>query len=522
MDDIEHELRTRAASAGSRSIEDLYASPADRLRALRLTVGDLFLDFTKQQVDHAELALLQRFAGVRDVAGWRGRLFGGEAVNSTEGRAVLHPALRDATRSWMALGEDVTADTASGQAAATAFARAVRNGTHTASDGRPFKAIVHLGIGGSDLGPRLVQEALAPLGGGALDLRFAANIEPHELNAALHGLDPRETLVVCVSKTFTTIETLTNLAAVRDWMAGAVANDGPHLVAVSAAPDKAVAMGFDRSRVFDFRDWVGGRYSLWSAVSLSVEIALGPDVMAGLRNGAALMDRHFEAAPVEANAPVLAALLGWWHHDALGLSSRAVIPYARRLRLLPQFLQQLDMESNGKRVDREGRPVRVSGPVVWGAEGTNAQHAFFQHLHQSPTVTPVEFVCLASDSEGAPDRSRMTLANALAQAEALMRGKPDVEAPHRAFPGNRPSSMILLDALTPQSLGSLLAFYEHRTFVEGVLWGINSFDQWGVELGKVIAREIDADLQAGPSASRDPGTAALINRLRDRHGDGTG
>jgi glucose-6-phosphate isomerase len=280
-------------------------------------------------------------------------------------------------------------------------------------------------------------------------------------------------------------------------------------------------MGFDRARVFDFRDWVGGRYSLWSAVSLSVEIALGPDIMADLRAGAAVMDRHFESAPVLSNAPLLGGLLGWWHHDALGLTSRAIIPYARRLRLLPQFLQQLDMESNGKRVDRDGRPVTVSGPVVWGAEGTNAQHAFFQHLHQSPMVTPVEFICLATDTEGAPDRSRMTLANALAQAEALMRGKPDQNAPHRAFPGNRPSSMILVDALTPDALGSLLAFYEHRTFVEGVLWGINSFDQWGVELGKVIAREIDADLQAGPSPARDPGTAALIRRLRIRWSDGT-
>ncbi|MCU0881949.1 MAG: glucose-6-phosphate isomerase [Hyphomonadaceae bacterium] len=520
MTDLEHDLRTRACNARDRSIEQLYADTG-RLDDLTMQVGGLVFDFTKQQVDRAELDLLAGWAAARDVTGWRARLFGGEPVNSTEGRAVLHPALRDPSRSWAALGEDVSADTARSQAAATAFANAVRDGTYCAGDGRPFKSIVHLGIGGSDLGPRLVHEALAPLGGGALDLRFAANIEPHELNAALHGLDPRETLVVCVSKTFTTIETLTNLAAVRAWMSGAVADDGPHLVAVSAAPDTAVIMGFDRARVFDFRDWVGGRYSLWSAVSLSVEIALGPDIMADLRAGAAVMDRHFESAPVLSNAPLLGGLLGWWHHDALGLTSRAIIPYARRLRLLPQFLQQLDMESNGKRVDRDGRPVTVSGPVVWGAEGTNAQHAFFQHLHQSPMVTPVEFICLATDTEGAPDRSRMTLANALAQAEALMRGKPDQNAPHRAFPGNRPSSMILLDALTPDALGSLLAFYEHRTFVEGVLWGINSFDQWGVELGKVIAREIDADLQAGPSPARDPGTAALIRRLRIRWSDGT-
>jgi glucose-6-phosphate isomerase len=510
----EEELRAAAQAAQGRSIEALYAAEPDRIAALSLNVAGLHLDFTKQQVSAAELAMLEKFATDRDVAGWRKQLFDGAAVNNTEGRAVLHPALRDTSRDWHALGQPVREETIASQSAATAFAHAVRSGVHTAADGRPFKAIVHLGIGGSDLGPRLVHEALAPLGGGALELRFAANIEPNELNAALHGLDPGETLVVCVSKTFTTIETLTNLAAVRAWMAHAVADDSAHLVAVSAAPDKAVAMGFERGRVFDFRDWVGGRYSLWSAVSLSVEIALGPDVMAGLRAGAAAMDRAFEHAPTLENPPILAGLLGWWHHDALGYQSRAIIPYARRLRLLPQFLQQLDMESNGKSVDRHGNPVAVSGPVVWGAEGTNAQHAFFQHLHQSPTVTPVEFICLASDEEGAPDRSRMTLANALAQAEALMRGKPAPGEPHRAFSGKRPSSMILMDALTPQTLGALLAFYEHRTFVEGVLRGINSFDQWGVELGKVIAREIDADLQAGPSSERDPGTAALIQRLR--------
>jgi glucose-6-phosphate isomerase len=371
-----------------------------------------------------------------------------------------------------------------------------------------------------------VQEALEPWGGGALQVRFCANIEPGELSAALAGLDPRRTLVIAVSKTFTTIETLTNLAAARSWLQAAIGpDDSAQLAAVSAAPDRAVAAGFRRERVFGFEDWVGGRFSLWSAVGLANEIALGPEVFAQLRAGAAAMDGVFETAGLMDSPPALAGLIGVWNRSVLGMPGRAVIPYARRLRLLPAFLQQLEMESNGKGVGLDGTPVASSGPTVWGAEGSNAQ---------SPDVTPVEFVAVARDSEGAPERTRLTLANALAQAEAFMNGRSRqaVEAemaargasaktiaeiaPHRVFAGNRPSSFLMLDALAPHSLGALLAFCEHRVFAEGVLWGINSFDQWGVELGKTIALEIDADLASGDTSRRDAASAAMIARIRSR------
>jgi glucose-6-phosphate isomerase len=304
------------------------------------------------------------------------------------------------------------------------------------------------------------------------------------------------------------------------------------LVAISAAPEKTKAAGFRPDRVFDFKEWVGGRFSLWSAVGLSCEIALGPEVVAEMHAGAAAMDNLFEALPLAENPVVVASLIGWWNRTCLQFKSRAVIPYAKRLRLLPQFLQQLEMESNGKSVNLDGNGVETSGPVVWGAEGTNAQHAFFQHLHQSPDVTPVEFLAVAKDDEDAPVRTRMTLANVLAQAEALTHGKSLASvietmqaagaseahiaaiAPHRVFKGNRPSSFVLMDRLSPTNFGAYLAFCEHRTFVEGKLWGVNSFDQWGVELGKVIASEIDLDLQNGPSDQRDPASVAMIERIR--------
>lgn len=515
------------------TIADLLRDEPDRLSRFACDHGDIYFDFSRARVSDADLDDLLTRAQTIDLKGAIADLFGGEAINYTEDRAVMHMALRQPDRAFMAKGAPISAQVRAGLDATTAFANAVRNGDISAKDGRPFKAILHIGIGGSDLGPRLVYEALCPTQGSIIALRFAANIEPGELAAALVGLDPHETLILCVSKTFTTLETLENLAAARSWLQSAIGpDDSAHLAAISAAPAKTGALGFLPERVFDFKDWVGGRYSLWSAVGLSLQIALGPDVVAQLHGGAAAMDDTFETAPFAQNPVVLAGLIGWWNRSVAGFESRAVIPYARRLRLLPQFLQQLEMESNGKTMGRDGKPVATSGPVVWGAEGTNAQHAFFQHLHQSPDVTPVEFVAMATDDEGAPARTRMTLANALAQAEALTRGKDlktvaqtmldagtpsDVVAaiaPHRVFSGNRPSSFVLMKALTPFNLGSYLAFCEHRTFVEGRLWGVNSFDQWGVELGKVIATEIDKDLQHGPSQARDVPSVALIKRLR--------
>jgi glucose-6-phosphate isomerase len=515
------------------NIAQLLVSEPGRLSRFTSDVGGIHFDFSRALLSGNNLDTLLDFADRRNLKAAIASLFAGEAINATENRAVLHMALRQPTRDFFAKGEAISDDIRKGLAAATKFADDVRAGVITAKDGRPFKSILHIGIGGSDLGPRLVYEALAPTEGTDIALRFAANIEPGELAAALVGLDPRETLILCVSKTFTTLETLENLNAARAWLQAAIGpDDSTHLAAISAAPARTGALGFLPERLFDFRDWVGGRFSLWSAVGLSTQIALGPDVIADMHTGAAAMDNVFETTPFARNPVILAGLIGYWNRTILGLTSRAVIPYARRLRLLPQFLQQLEMESNGKNMGLDGAPVFTSGPVVWGAEGTNAQHAFFQHLHQSPDVTPVEFIAIATDTQEAPVRTRMTLANALAQAEALTHGKTleavtatmiaagaslaeiDAIAPHRVFAGNRPSSFILMDALSPYNLGTYLAFCEHRTFVEGKLWGVNSFDQWGVELGKVIAGEIDADLQNGPSVARDRASAAMIGRIR--------
>jgi len=367
-----------------------------------------------------------------------------------------------------------------------------------------------------------------------LDLRFAANVDPAELAQALTGLDPAETLLVIVSKTFTTLETLANAEAARAWLRAKLgAGADAHLAAVSAAPQKAQAFGVAPDRVFAFWDWVGGRYSLWSAVGLSCATALGFDVFERLLAGARAMDAHFAEAPLDANAPVLLALAHVFNRNGLDRPIRAVVPYAQRLRLFAAFLQQLEMESNGKRVDAQGRPLRrATAAAVFGDAGTNGQHAFFQMLHQGTEVIPVDIVAVRHGSEGDPAAQTKLLANAVAQAEALLVGRGEAEvreelqarglpaaeidelAPQRTFPGDRPSSFILLDRLDPERLGALIALYEHKTFVEGVLWGINSFDQWGVELGKTLAMRVLAELKGGAEGRHDPSTAALVSRLR--------
>jgi glucose-6-phosphate isomerase len=359
-------------------------------------------------------------------------------------------------------------------------------------------------------------------------------VDPAEITAALAGLDPATTLVVAVSKTFTTQETLANAEAARAWLREALGEGAnAHFAAVSAAPDKAAAFGVEPERVFEFWDWVGGRFSIWSAVALSCAIALGWEAFEGFLAGAAAIDAHFVTAPLDRNAPVLLAMAQVWNRNGLARGARAVVPYAQRLRLLPAFLQQLEMESNGKRVRPDGRPVlRATAPVVFGDAGTNGQHAFFQLLHQGTDVIPVEFVAVAEASEGPAEMQKKLLANCLAQGEALLVGRTqgDVEAelkgkgmdaagiavlaPQRTFPGDRPSSLILLQRLTPETLGALIALYEHKTFVEGVIWGINSFDQWGVELGKSLATRILGELEGGPRLAHDPSTAALVARLR--------
>ena len=529
-------LRAVARKDASARIVHHFATDPGRLERMGVEAAGLYLDLSKQAWSAEGFEAAIDLARACDVEGRRAALFAGEAVNNTEGRAVLHPALRAADDAdFRALGEAVSEEVAETRRAMARFATDIGSGAETGGTKQPFQAIVHIGIGGSDLGPRLLWDALRPLEP-TIDLRFVANIDPRDMAEALAGLDPETTLVVVVSKTFTTQETLANAELAKAWLAASLSprRMARHLVGVTAAPEKAEAFGCGRT--FGFRDWVGGRYSLWSAVSLSVAVALGWDVFERVLDGARAMDRHFLEADLERNAPVLLALAQVFNVEGLGRHARTVAPYAHGLRRLPAFLQQLEMESNGKRVKRDGSPVdTATGPVVFGEPGTNGQHAFFQQIHQGPQVIPAEFIVVAHTSEAAVDEREGDAplwSNALAQAQALMVGKTEAEArsemlasgvaageadrlaPHRAFPGNRPSTTILMDALTPEAVGSLIALYEHKTFVEGVIQDINSFDQWGVELGKVLARALLRDVEAGaPSEGLDPSTAELMKRL---------
>ncbi len=490
-----------AAGKPARIAEQFAADP-HRLPKMSLDAGGLHLDLSKQAWTAGGLAAAVELARAAGVEAARDDLFAGKAVNATEGRAALHMALRAPD------GAPQQHEVLQSRAALRAFAEGVRAGTIAASDGGAFTHILHIGIGGSDLGPRLVWEALKPLSP-RIGLTFAANVDPAEIAAALAGLDPGRTLVIIVSKTFTTAETMANAAAARAWLqAGLGEPDAKaHLAAVSTNLEATAAFGVPANRVFGFRDWVGGRFSVWSAVGLSCAIALGWDAFEAFLAGAAALDRHFIEAPLEANAPVLMALANIYNRNGLDRCARAVVPYAQRLALFPAFLQQLEMESNGKPADH------LTAGVVFGEAGTNGQHAFFQMLHQGTDVIPVEFIAVREARDGPPAQQAMLVANCLAQAEALMNGA-DASEPWRRFPGNRPSTMIVLERLDPESLGALIALYEHKVFVEGVIWRINSFDQWGVELGKTLAARILDEIAGGPAGAHDPSTAALIARLK--------
>jgi len=507
-----------AKADGARRIAGRFDEEPDRLGRLTLDAAGLFLDLAKQPWSRAGVAAALDLARAADVEGWRARLFAGEAVNTTEHRPALHMALRAPDGAdFRAAGQPVSPEVEQTRAAMRAFAEGVRAGVIRGATGKPFRAVVHIGIGGSDLGPRLVWEALKPLEP-IIALRFAANVDGAEIAAALAGLDPAETLVIAVSKSFGTQETLANATAARAWLAAVLGEAGAaqHLVAVSANTAAAAAFGVAPERIFAFWDWVGGRYSLWSAVGLSCAIGLGWEPFQGLLDGAAAMDEHFRTTPLETNAPALLALAHVFNRSGLHRPVRAVVPYARRLALFPAFLQQLETESNGKGVTRDGQPLaRPAAAAVFGDAGTSGQHAFFQMLHQGVEVIPVDIVAVAQGDEGPPDHQAKLIANAVAQAEALMVGHPNPAEPHRNFPGDRPTSFILMDRLTPAALGALIALYEHKVFVEGVLWAIDSFDQWGVELGKTLAGAVLGELESGPAGAHDPSTAALIARLRN-------
>ncbi len=501
----------------------LFDADPKRFARFSLAYDGIFLDYSKNRITAETINHLLALARAADVAGWRRRLFAGAPVNASENRAALHPALRDRTsrskvasmvRASLARMRDFVAD--------------VR------SSGR-FTHIVHIGIGGSLLGPKLACEALAPPGETKIEVRFLANVDGADFARAVRGLDPARTLFVVVSKTFATAETLANAHAAREWLAAGLGKSAVsrHFAAVTAARARAEEFGIPKRAVFDLWDWVGGRFSLWSAAGLSCALVLGQDRFEQMLEGAHALDIHFRTAPFGKNLPVLLALIGVWNANILGFRARAVVPYDSRLGRLPAYLQQLEMESNGKSVTREGRALRrASAPVVFGAPGTNAQHAFFQLLHQGTNPVPVDFIAAAEPGPGPGAQRAILLANMLAQSEALMRGCDTAEArsameleglspaeirrllPHRVFPGNRPSTTILLRRLDPFHLGLLLALYEHKTFVEGVLWGINSFDQWGVELGKRLAGGAARLLMGGKIEGHDSSTIGLARRIR--------
>lgn len=534
------QLEAAAQAARERRIADLFKVEPDRLDRLSVEAPELLLDLSKQPWSLAEAKIALTLARAGGIEAARERQFAGEAVNPSEDRAALHMALRAPKGAdFRAKGQPVSAEVDATREGMAALAAAVRSGEKRGATGQAFKAIVHIGIGGSDFGPRLVWEALRPLSP-QIELRFAANVDPADMALALDGLDPASTLVVVVSKTFTTQETIANALVARAWLRAALGQAGDaHLLAVSAAPGVAQAFGVPADQIFGFRDWVGGRYSVWSAVGLSCVIALGAEAFEAFLAGGRAMDEHFRAAPLEANAPVLLALAHIFNRDGLGRPIRAVVPYAQRLRLLPNFLQQLEMESNGKQVDVHGRPVaRATAAAVFGDAGTNVQHAFFQLMHQGTDIIPLDIIAVAEAAEGEPSNQTKLLANAIAQAEALMVGKPesevraeltgqgmdaaaiDVLAPQKTFHGDRPSSFILLQRLTPGALGALIALYEHITFVQGAIWDIDSFDQWGVELGKQLAQKIAGEIAAPGDASlaHDSSTNALIRRYRMNRG----
>jgi len=478
-------------------LDELFKEEPDRLARLAHVVAGIYFDWSKTHLDEALVGEFERLSEARGFAATRDALFAGEIVNVTEKRPAEHVAERG-----------------SGDAEAVRLAAARRSRMRALVDAIEAGAfgdvtgILHIGIGGSVLGPALLAEALGA--GSRLTVSFLSNIDPNAFEAAVEPLDPATTLVVAASKTFTTAETLANLAAALDWLRDAQVGD-PYgrVVAITAAPEAALDAGIDESRILQFSEGVGGRYSLWSEVSFSAALALGWDSFEEFLEGGAEMDRHFRFSGPADNVPLLAAFADLLYSQKLRCQSRAVFPYDERLRLLVPYLQQLEMESNGKSTTTDGRPVRgPTAPVVWGGVGTDAQHAVFQLLHQGPTAIPVEFVAVAEDESPLPGHHRQLLLNAFAQGAALMRGR-ESDDPHRSYSGDRPSSTILLDRLDARTLGALIAFYEHRTFANAVLLGINPFDQFGVELGKEIARELS---EGADDESLDPSTRALIER----------
>jgi glucose-6-phosphate isomerase len=531
-------LERHAKAMAGVHLRELFAVEPDRFVRFSLRAGDLLLDYSKNRVTEETIRLLLDLARQAELEAWRARMFAGDRINTTENRAVLHVALRNRSdRPILVGGEDIMPHVNAVLARMRDFSDRVRGGAWRGHTGEAVSDVVNIGIGGSDLGPLMVCEALKPYQRPDLRPHFVSNVDGAHLLDTLAGLDPARTLFVVASKTFTTQETMTNAASARRWLVERLGDEAAiakHFVAVSTDAEAVTAFGIDRANMFAFWDWVGGRYSLWSAIGLPIALAVGFERFEELLTGGHAMDEHFRIAPLERTMPVILGLLGTWYRDFVGACSHAVLPYDQRLHRLPAYLQQADMESNGKSTRRDGQRVDyATGPIIWGEAGTNGQHAFYQLIHQGTELIPADFLAGAESLTPLGDHHDKLLANFFAQTEALAFGKTAEEAraelaaeglagssleallPHKVFEGNRPTSSLLYRRLDPATLGKLIALYEHKIFTQGVLWGINSFDQWGVELGKQLAKVILPQLAGSePIGSHDSSTNGLINHMK--------
>ena len=519
-------------------MRDLFAQDAQRFERFSLRFNDLLFDYSKHRITDKTIQLLIKLAEQSDLTQKTERMFNGEAINSTEQRPVLHVALRNrSNRPIYVAGQDVMPQVNTVLGKMRTFSEDVRHGRWLGATGKPISDIVNIGIGGSDLGPLMVTEALRPYGNGRLKVHFVSNVDATHLVETLKLVDPETTLFLIASKTFTTQETMANAHSARAWLISTLADEAAvssHFVAISTNRDQVIKFGINPDNMFEFWDWVGGRYSLWSAIGLSIALYIGMDNFEELLTGAHLVDEHFRSAPLAENIPALMGLLGIWYNNFFAAQAHVILPYDQYLHRFPAYFQQGDMESNGKRVTLNGDPADYStGPVIWGEPGTNGQHAFYQLLHQGTKLVPADFLAPMESQNPLGDHHQLLLSNFFAQPEALMKGKTADEVkrelenegltleqivqltPHKVFPGNRPSTSLLFKKLTPKTLGSLIALYEHKIFTQGAIWNLNSFDQWGVELGKQLAKVILPELtQAENVSSHDSSTNALINTYR--------
>jgi glucose-6-phosphate isomerase len=528
-------LQRHFKEISTQHMRDMFASDPQRFERFSLRFDDILVDYSKNRITGETMKLLVELAREMEVGQWTERMFRGEKINFTEQRAVLHTALRHrGSEPVMVDGRDVMPDVRAVLEKMRLFSESVRSGQWRGHTGKRITDVVNIGIGGSDLGPYMVTEALKIYGKPGLHVHFVSNVDASHVAEVIRPLDPETTLVIVSSKTFTTQETLTNAITVRKWLVehlGDEAAVASHFVAVSTNEKAVCAFGIDPKNMFEFWDWVGGRYSLWSAIGLSIVLFIGMDQFASLLEGAYAMDRHFRETPPERNIPVVMALLGIWYTSFFRADTHAILPYDQYLHRFTAYMQQADMESNGKRIDRDGQVVDYStGPIIWGESGTNGQHAFYQLIHQGTMLIPVDFIAPVESHNPLGEHHPILLANFFAQSEALMVGRTEAEAraemeaqgmseeeiarllPHKIFPGNEPSTSIMFRKLTPYTLGALIALYEHKIFVQGVIWRINSYDQWGVELGKTLARVILPELNGdAPVTGHDASTNGLIN-----------